>query len=110
MKKHLIFNPDRFPFFYGYLIVVMGTLGVWASLPGQTGGVSTFTDPVKDALGLSRDQFSFAYMLGTILSWLLISRAGRWLDRCGGRAVAAGGALAVGAGLFVGWLIVVIGG
>lgn len=101
MKKHLIFNPDRFPFFYGYLIVVMGTLGVWASLPGQTVGVSTFTDPVKDALGLSRDQFSIAYMLGTILSSLLISRAGRWFDRYGARAVAAGAALALALSLFV---------
>src|SRR5690554_8128903 len=73
----------------------MGTLGAWASLPGQTVGVSTFTDPVKDALGLSRDQFSIAYMLGTILSSLLISRAGRWFARYGARAVAAGAALAL---------------
>lgn len=50
----------QFPFFYGYVLMVIGTIGIWASVPGQTIGVSTFTDPVKDALGLTRDQFSAA--------------------------------------------------
>lgn len=47
-------------------------MGVFFSIPGQTIGVSVFTDPVKDALGLSRNQFSNAYMIGTIASSLLM--------------------------------------
>ncbi|MFO8000995.1 MAG: MFS transporter, partial [Marinilabilia sp.] len=63
MKKQLdrIIQPSKWPFFYGYTIAVVGTIGIWASVPGQTIGVSAFTDPVKDALGLTRDQFSAAY-------------------------------------------------
>lgn len=101
MKQNGLFNPARFPFFYGYVVVVVGTIGVWASLPGQTVGVSTFTDPVKNALGLSRDQFSTAYMIGTILSSFFISAAGRWFDRYGARMVAAGSALVLALGLFI---------
>ncbi len=75
-------------FFYGFVIVIIGTLGVWASVPGQTLGVSTFTDPVKDALGLTRDKFSLAYALGTIGSSLLLGIAGKWFDKYGARKVA----------------------
>lgn len=81
-------NPAKSPIFYGYVIMVIGTIGVFCSVPGQTIGVSVFTDPVKDALGLSRNQFSNAYMIGTILSSMVIGRAGVWFDRYGARYVA----------------------
>lgn len=81
-------DPARSRLFYGYVVLFIGTLGVWCSIPGQTIGVSVFTDPVMDALGLSRDQFSNAYAIGTILSSLFISKAGRWFDRFGARYVA----------------------
>jgi len=76
-------------------VLIVGTIGVWFSIPGQTIGVSVFTDPVKDALGLSRNQFSNAYMVGTIMSALIIGRAGRWFDRYGARWVALGAALGI---------------
>ncbi|MBS2210060.1 MFS transporter [Carboxylicivirga mesophila] len=82
-------KPQRFPFFYGYLIALVGTIGIWASIPGQTAGVSTFTDPVKDALSLTRDQFSLAYMIGTLLSSIVLTRAGKLYDRYGVRPTAA---------------------
>jgi len=89
MKKQLdrIIQPARWPFFYGYALMVVGTIGIWASAPGQTIGVSAFTDPVKDALGLTRDQFSAAYMVGTFVSSLFLSHAGRLFDRHGARIV-----------------------
>lgn len=86
----------QFPFFYGYVLMVIGTIGIWASVPGQTIGVSTFTDPVKDALGLTRDQFSAAYMVGTFLSSLMLGWAGRWFDRRGARIVAVSAAALLG--------------
>jgi len=88
-------RPESFPFFYGFVVLIVGTIGVWFSIPGQTIGVSVFTDPVKDALGLSRNQFSNAYMVGTIMSALIIGRAGRWFDRYGARWVALGAALGI---------------
>lgn len=76
-------EPSKFPFFYGYLIVIVGTIGILASLPGQTVGIATFTDPVMQALNLTRDQFSLAYMVGTLLSSFLITRTGGFYDRHG---------------------------
>jgi MFS family permease len=88
LKRLSFVQPEKSPVFYGYILVFFGTLGVLTSIPGQTHGISVFTDPVKDALGLSRNQFSIAYTLGTIASSLLLARAGRWYDLFGARLVA----------------------
>ena len=97
---HLI-DPAKSPIFYGYIILIIGTIGIYCSIPGQTIGVSVFTDPVKDALGLSRNQFSNAYMIGTIVSSLVIGRAGIWFDKYGARYVAFFAALGLGLTLFL---------
>ena len=99
-KKQLI-DPAKSPIFYGYVILLIGTVGIYCSIPGQTIGVSVFTDPVKDALGMSRNQFSNAYMIGTIISSLVIGRAGVWFDTYGARFVAFFAALALGVTLFL---------
>lgn len=99
-RKQLI-DPAKSPIFYGYVILLIGTIGIYCSIPGQTIGVSVFTDPVKDALGLSRNQFSNAYMIGTIVSSLIIGRAGVWFDTYGARNVAFFAALTLGATLFL---------
>ena len=100
LSKPLI-DPAKSPIFYGYVILVIGTIGIYCSIPGQTIGVSVFTDPVKDALGLSRNQFSNAYMIGTIVSSLVIGRAGIWFDTYGARYVAFFAALSLGITLFL---------
>ena len=100
LQKPLI-DPAKSPIFYGYVILVIGTIGIYCSIPGQTIGVSVFTDPVKDALGLSRNQFSNAYMIGTIVSSLFIGRAGVWFDTYGARYVAFFAALTLGITLFL---------
>mgnify|MGYP003676892918 CR=1 FL=1 len=100
LQKPLI-DPAKSPIFYGYVILVIGTIGIYCSIPGQTIGVSVFTDPVKDALGLSRNQFSNAYMIGTIASSLVIGRAGVWFDTYGARYVAFFAALTLGVTLFL---------
>jgi len=87
-NKFSFFNPEKFPFFYGYIVLFIGSIGVLASIPGQTVGVSVFTDPVKDALGLSRNQFSNAYMIGTLISAFFVSKAGVLFDIYGARYVA----------------------
>lgn len=91
--KQIPFDPARVPFFYGWVILATGTLGVLMSAPGQTVGVSVFTDFLLRDLDLSRNALSLAYCLGTTASALLITRAGRVYDRYGGRWVSAGAAL-----------------
>lgn len=67
---------------------MVGSIGVLASVPGQTAGVSVFTDHLTAATGLSRLQLSIAYLIGTGSSGLLLSRGGRAVDRHGSRKVA----------------------
>ncbi len=101
---------NKWPFFYGFVIAVVGTLGVFASVPGQTVGVSTFTDPVKDALGLDRPQISLAYALGTIGSSFLLGIAGKWFDKYGARIVAFGAAIGLAVALLISSQSAVISG
>lgn len=79
------FNPAKSPVFYGWFVVLWGTLGIIMSVPGQTMGVSTFTDHLIEALDFSRNELSVAYLLGTIASSLLLTKAGKWYDKIGAR-------------------------
>ena len=64
------FAPRRLPFFYGWWIAVVATLGVLMSIPGQTMGVSVFTDDLLKVTGLSRLGLSNTYLVGTIVAGL----------------------------------------
>lgn len=79
----------RLPFYYGWIILIAGSLGVLASIPGQTMGVSVFTDHLIEALQLSRVGLSSAYMAGTLASSFIIPFAGVLFDRYGARVVAS---------------------
>ncbi len=93
------FDPSRSPFFYGWVIIIFGTLGLLMSIPGQTIGLSTFTDALIEALNISRDTLSMAYMAGTISSSLLLIQAGKWFDKFGARPVAITASICLGLGL-----------
>ena len=62
------FEPARFPFFYGWILLGSGTIGLLMSAPGQTVGVSVFTDSLIEALGLTRSLLSLGYLVGTLAS------------------------------------------
>ncbi len=81
------FRPDRVPIFYGWIILVAMTIGVVMSIPGQTMGVSVFTNIFIEALDLSRVQISFSYLLGTAASGFLLPYGGVLLDRFGVRRI-----------------------
>jgi OFA family oxalate/formate antiporter-like MFS transporter len=87
MKKHvnIPFAPSRIPVFYGWIIVAAGTMGMLMSIPGQTMGVSVFTENLLDDLTINRNNLSLAYLVGTVGSGLLITRAGKLYDRYGAR-------------------------
>jgi OFA family oxalate/formate antiporter-like MFS transporter len=95
------FDPRRVPLFYGWVIVVAATVGVLCSAPGQTIGVSVFTDDLMAATGLSRGQISLTYLVGTLTSALILPRAGRIYDRLGARTMTVGVAIAFGGTLLV---------
>ncbi|MGB4407047.1 MAG: MFS transporter [Sphaerochaeta sp.] len=76
------------PLYYGWVILVVGSLGVLASIPGQTMGVSVFTDHFISDLSLSRVGVSGSYMIGTLTSSLIIPFAGIFYDKKGARLTA----------------------
>ncbi len=82
------FDPARSPFYYGWVVVVVGTIGAAASIPGQTAGVSVFTDELTTATSLDRLELAIAYLIGTGASGFLLPFGGRAIDRYGSRVVA----------------------
>ncbi|MBW8016491.1 MAG: MFS transporter [Planctomycetes bacterium] len=75
------FAPAKCPFFYGWVIVAVSTMSIIFSMPGQTAGIGIFTDYIIDALDITRNQLSLAYMIGTIASGLILPFAGKILDQ-----------------------------
>ncbi len=51
--------------------------------PGQTIGVSAFTDDLIESLGTSRSAVSTAYLIGTLVGAAAMPFVGRWVDRAG---------------------------
>ncbi len=94
------FAPARAPVFYGWIILVAGTIGIIMSIPGQTIGVSIFTESLLRDLDINRSNLSLAYLIGTVCSGLLITRAGKMYDRFGARIMAFVSAWMLGLMLF----------
>jgi MFS family permease len=99
------FDPARIGLYYGWIVLVVGSIGMIASIPGQTSGVSVFTDHLTDSTGLTRLQLSIAYLIGTATSGLMLPRGGRAIDRHGPRLVALSATLGL-AGTLVGFSVV----
>ncbi len=95
------FDPARVPFFYGWWILVVTTVGMLASIPGQTMGVGVFTEHLLQESGLGRLEISMAYMVGTIASSLLIPLGGRLLDQWGSRVMIVFAGVGLAGALFL---------
>lgn len=71
--------------FYGWRILGMAAIVVAVTAPGQTAGVSVFTDHLIRDLGISRTLISSSYLIGTLVGALALPLVGRGLDRYGPR-------------------------
>lgn len=94
---------------YQWVMLALATLCVIATFPGQTTGVSTFNEPIREALFLSHSQFASAYMLGTLLGALPLAYLGALVDRHGLKSGLLAGLLALSAACIIaanaqGWL------
>jgi MFS family permease len=69
----------------GALVALAALVGVFATTPGQTVGVSSFVDPIASDLGLARDDVLALYSVGTFLGILTAPWIGRLVDRHGPR-------------------------
>jgi MFS family permease len=79
----------RSPALSGALVAFAAFVGVFATTPGQTVGVSSFIDPIALDLGLSRDRVLMLYSVGTFLGILMAPSIGRLVDRVGPRRLVA---------------------
>ncbi|MBI9016587.1 MAG: MFS transporter [Phycisphaerae bacterium] len=95
------FAPGKWRFFYGWFIVLVATIGIIASIPGQTIGVGVFTDSFIEILGLTRNQLSLAYMYGTVISSFLLPLAGTVTDKVGTRVMVVISSIGLGISLVV---------
>lgn len=69
--------------FYGWHMVVVCTIARAFTAPGQTIGVSAFTDDLIESLDTSRPKVSLTYLLGTLTGAAVLPFIGRWVDRAG---------------------------
>ena len=75
----------RTPFFYGWTILGVASLGMFISGPGQTYAVSIFVDPIIEETGWSRTSVAGLYALGSGTAAFTMPFVGRLLDKYGAR-------------------------
>ena len=73
------------PFYYGWVVLAVGALGMIMTSPGQTYTVSIFIEHFISDLGLSRSLVSALYTVGTLIGGFLLPWTGRLVDRRGVR-------------------------
>ncbi|MCC3761945.1 MFS transporter [Glycomyces sp. TRM65418] len=75
--------------FAGPRMVVVATIALGLTAPGQTASISVFLDPMIAEIGVSRTAVSTAYMVGTLTGALALPWIGRAVDRYGTRTTMA---------------------
>ena len=68
-------------------LLILGLAIITSALtgPGQTVGVAVFNDHLVDGLDLSRQAVTYAYLVGTLSSAMLLPFVGKFIDRRGVR-------------------------
>lgn len=82
--------------YYGWVMLGVSFLGMFASGAGQSFTISVFVNPLIDALDISRTSISSAYTLGTLTAAFGLSYLGRLIDRFGARIMLASVGLLLG--------------
>ncbi len=76
---------EQSPVYYGWIILVVGTIGLIMSSPGQTYSISIFIERFIEDLGISRSLVSTLYAVGTVTASLSLPLIGRLIDQRGSR-------------------------
>ena len=76
--------------FYGWTMLVVAILMAAATMPGQTVLMALFNASIRESLGLSIQQVSAAYTIGTILASFPLPVVGRVADIIGLRRTVTG--------------------
>jgi MFS family permease len=95
--RHRIFQRASRHFFYGWAMVAVAALGIFASGPGQSHTFSVFVGPLGADLGVSGTTIASAYGLATLAAAFALPYMGRLVDRFGPTRMLPAIALALGA-------------
>ena len=74
-------------FFYGWVIVGIGSLGIFASGAGQSHTFSPFIPVISKDLQISSTSITTAYMIATLFAAFLLPKMGKLVDKHGPRIV-----------------------
>lgn len=99
LARHILNRAQRNgskPLFYGWVMLAITTLTTMATSPGQSFVVGTFSEAIREDLGISLSKFSAAYMIATFCASLPLTLVGRLSDRHGTRSVMTVVAIAFG--------------
>ena len=83
--------------FYGWVVLAVAALGLFASGPGQSHIFSVFIAPISEDLHISRTSVASAYAFATLVAAFGLPYVGRLIDRFGARSVVLGVAVLFGA-------------
>lgn len=110
MRKELVTSEPylfykNLPFYYGWVVMPVATLGIIMSSPGQTFIISLFIEHFIADLTISRSLVSTLYSVATIAGSLALPYVGKQIDRRGSRLVMAMACAALGLACFyMGWV------
>ena len=76
---------NQSPFFYGWVIMLVGALGLVMTSPAQTYAISIFIEHFIQDLGLSRTMVSTLYSAASLVAGFTLPFIGRQIDQRGSR-------------------------
>ena len=87
MINKKIFEVSKNKFFYGWVIVGIGSLGIFTSGAGQSHTFSPFIQVISKDLNISSTSITSAYMIATLFAAFLLPRMGKLVDKYGPRKI-----------------------
>ena len=80
-------GPVAFPFYYGWVNLVVAALAMVGTLPSRTQGLGLITEPLLTDLQIDRVVFARMNLWATLIGALFCLGVGRLIDRFGSRIV-----------------------
>jgi MFS family permease len=71
--------------FYGWIVLAVAALGIFASGPGQSHTFSVFVGPIGADLGLTATEIAAAYGFATLVAAFCLPQMGKLVDRHGAK-------------------------
>lgn len=85
--REAVFERVKDRLYYGWVILGVATIAMFATGVGQSHTFSIFVDLIADDLGISSTSIASSYAFATLISAFGLSRMGHFVDRYGARKV-----------------------